>query len=461
MENVLKLASKQNDKKGKALYLIFYIILFHIHVMPYYVSFFFTDLFYYEPYQLTVLDLEKYSYYAMIAFLAIDFLYDLIRNKKILLDRCQIVLFILVGWLIISAFYNFGWAAAFDFFNKMAVCELILQCVFMFITASRLNERQFKQLIHWCCIPTLIVLFGLNLVSLICYYSGHMGETIQVFGRIVQLPEMIMRGGIINPNGRYAGFYGSSGILGILCIVGVTMSVYYALNAKQLFWKVVAVISALSNIIMILFSNSRTGLIAILINVFFVCSILLQRKLHYSMKKSFLVSLLIGVVLVGFFTIVKWSSFTNMVEAFRANPIQTLDSLLAGRMQLFNNALRQASAHPWIGCGWNAKVEYYLWEGQVEYVDSAHNVFVTVYMCGGLIGLLLFILFLVLCIMSMLSHKEVIHKNQMLLCMVIVVFVQCLTEQGIFGDMRYANSYLFWTFLGYLTFDRTIRNSIN
>lgn len=422
-----------------------FIYSFYIHSFPLLVSNFVTGLFYQENFQLKVLLIEKYS----LAFLAIYLLVTMTYNifiKKERINKCQIMLTSFFLFIVFTTMLVNGKKLAFDYFTKISLFHLAMEIIFMFNIASHLSDSQFKSLLKICGFSLLTILFLLNISSLIIYWFSLFGFSVDVFGMNVVFPVIEYRPGILNQTCRYSGFYWNSGIVGILCSPAVALGLVLGDISKYKISKMFLILSGLSNIAMVFLSNSRTGLIVLGVLFCFSLSYYLKKYL-YSTKKVICVIFFVLFSLIGVICIAKYASVHSFITTLASNPYNTLKTVMTGRMELFEKVIEMIKNNPWIGCGWNKKIQPD-WNGGRIAFDSAHNLFISVLLWGGLIGLGLFLVFLSFAIYEIIHSKKI--NNPWLVGFVICCLTFSMTEQGLLGASRDTIGYLFWLILGYL-----------
>ncbi|MGI8419386.1 MAG: O-antigen ligase family protein [Candidatus Levyibacteriota bacterium] len=149
--------------------------------------------------------------------------------------------------------------------------------------------------------------------------------------------------------------------------------------------------SILLAVLIILLSQSRSGIIAICIQLAFF---FLTYKLHMSLKKSTMICLILMVfsLLLPFFD----------QKGFYEN-----------RTQVWQSALMAGVTHPILGNGFG-NIQYALQASEKQFhnnlglsmIDSSHNIFLDWFVQGGIVGLTVFLSFLYQAFTIFIQKKE-------------------------------------------------------
>ena len=144
----------------------------------------------------------------------------------------------------------------------------------------------------------------------------------------------------------------------------------------------------------------------------------------------------------------------SFLTRLKADPFTTIDDLASARLQLAMAALNLLKTRPLIGAGWNVTFDVPNTLGSFNHQVSAHNFILTILAWTGIIGTMIECAFIWSAHKKFQKNKQMVKDHFWLFCLIICVTIQCLFEQGMVGDARHANTYLFWLVLGFFISDR-------
>lgn len=400
----------------------------------------------FEFYQHAFLLFEKYTYFLTAGYMLLYFLVYFIDRHKLPLNLQQFLAFLFFIVAVISTALNMGRELAYDYFTKLSLMELMMTTLFMFYTASRLSEEQFRKLVRITGKSVIYIVLFFNIISLLVYFINPSASSFNLFGISIECPKVFFDSTLIRKYYRYAGFYRNTNTLGNHCALALVLSVYL-IDRKEIkpfiMW-----MTTFTSVIMIVLARTRTGFLLCALTTAITLGVLIRRKASNARKAFRWYCWLIaaGIIIVSALAVRKIIPIYN---AANGDLFYALDRFGSSRMRIYAAVWEMFKAHPIIGSGWNTKIWKY---------ENAHNFLLTVLSWTGLIGLCLMMLLLISTIRKGLKNKT-IQNNIFLFLIPLDVFVQCMLEQGIIADARHAYTYMFWLVLGYFAADHAKRGS--
>lgn len=383
---------------------------------------------------------EKYTYFITAGYLFLYFLVYFIDQHRLPLNRCTFIALLYFITAVLSTVINMGKNLSYDYLTKLSLMELMMTILFMFYTASRLSESQFRKLMRVAGKGFVCLILLFNIGSLIVYFTQPAAESIVIFGRAVELPKVYFDDRVNRLYDSYAGFYRNSQTAGGHCPLALILSLY--LFKRKELNPITTVLSIITNTSIVLMAHSRTGTITTAIIAVVYIGLLIKESRSFSKKALrwyFLIlalTVFIGALITARKSIILYHTLNNDL-------FYTVDRIMSGRLSILTEIWRIVQLHPIIGEGWHVKIlKYY----------TAHNFLLTAAAWTGIVGLILIVWLLVSVVRKGIKEKT-IQKNPLLFLIPFTVFVQCLLDQGILGDARHAYTYMFWLVLGYFAAD--------
>ena len=398
------------------------------------------------------LTFEKYSYAILLVYMVVYEITYLLRYKRLRFNVPQILGIVFFLFAVFTTAVNMGRDLAYDYFTKLSLGELMMTAVFILNIGSKLKEKLFVNFFSFLAESFLLLNMFMNVVSVlsICLYPN--GGVIPVLGIPVTLPVVLVDPNPWRMHYRYAGFYSNASTLGIACYFAVLLTIIL-LDEKKIS-RTLGIVCILVNLGMILVSNSRMALINIGVIAIIFLSRLLHQKKNYTYKRIFgsfvLLCLALGLILC----LLRMDLVTDVLARLKADPFWTIDDLTSARLQLARAAINHLKARPLIGVGWNVTFDVPNSVGSFNHHGSAHNFILTILAWTGILGTLIECAFIWSAHKKFQKNSPLIKAHFWLFCLIICVTIQCLFEQGMVGDARHANTYLFWLVLGFFISDR-------
>ena len=390
----------------------------------------------FETHQHEVLNIEKYMGLLIAGYSGLYAVVYILKNRRIDLSVCAALSIAFFGAACLSTLLAQGKELAYDYFTKLALLQLFATVVFMYNTASKLTEEQFRKLLRICGKGTVYLVLFLNLISLICYFVPHPAN-IELFNMAIRLPNVYFDIAEYRQYQRYAGFYWHTNTLGTHCYLAVVLSIYF-FKRKELSIPVFIAVLA-SCLFLTAVSRSRTGIVVLA----FIGAFYLYQRIKTKTSKKILLPMLcaavilvlaLGVIIVG------PDKIPMFIETLRQDPYAALNAVSSDRMHILVTVIDLVKQSPLFGAGWNVQILQH---------TSAHNIFLTVVAWTGVFGLLLFILIFVFTIVNGIRTHS-FTTDPWLWCISASIFLHCMFEQGMIGDSRHAYTYIFWLVFGYL-----------
>lgn len=390
----------------------------------------------FESYQHEILNAEKYMGLLIIGYSVLYSIAYVLKHRRVDLSTCALLSVVFFGIACLSTLLALGKELAYDYFTKLALLELFTTVVFMYNTASKLSEAQFRKLLRICGKGTVYLVLFLNAISLICYFIPH-PASIELFNMTIRLPSVYFDIAEYRQYERYYGFYWHTNTLGTHCYLAVVLSIYF-FKRKEL--NIVTFIAVLASCLFLTaVSRSRTGILVMaFIGAFslyqWVKSKTSKRILGPMLGIAVILVLALGVIVVG------PDKIPMFIETLRQDPYAALNSVSSDRMHILVTVIDMVKQSPLFGAGWNVQILTH---------DSAHNVFLTVIAWTGVVGILVFVMMFVFTIVNGIKTRS-FKTDPWLWCIAASIFLHCMFEQGMIGDQRHAYTYLFWLVFGYL-----------
>lgn len=184
-----------------------------------------------------------------------------------------------------------------------------------------------------------------------------------------------------------------------------------------------------SSIVTIIFADSRSGLIGIFIQLFFLASVFIFKL---SIRKSIVISLILLTMTIFFPFLEGGKMFEDRTEIWKTALISGLSSpIFGGGFGNIEVSLKNTSIKL------NNNIQY-------QYIDSSHNFILDWWVQGGITGLILLVLILYFSIKSFACHSSVVKLTSLLgiisllsfnpVSIVIILYFWWIIGQGIGED---------------------------
>ena len=378
----------------------------------------------------------------------------LFKWKQITVDRKFLSLFgLLSGSHLLSAVFNRSGHLIGN------VIEILFMVTYVLLFAM-LQSGQLKRLFDWIAYTVQIVsfssaifAFGLLVSRVLILFK--IGEQSYYYG--------VMNGrlwGIVNPNASAIFSYISIILAMYLIHKGSKYSVYLKLNnvIQLVYFAMMQSRGALLSLLLMigLYSFFATrGSIVKRFLTFIVAGLLITAT---NIGLSYATSIYISSETATVFDLNKGQSYaeTDSSVTKKNGELHLIETTPSGRTYIWKNAIKMGSAKPIFGYGVRNVPDYYTeYFSKFEIQNSLiggnfHNIFVTIFVSSGVLGLVSFLLILGYVIKRFLTYLIVSKKNTDKLIM--ILFFGILFGQLFESQIMYSTNFIniiFWLAIGY------------
>ncbi|WP_173257987.1 LicD family protein [Streptococcus sp. 5905] len=378
----------------------------------------------------------------------------LFKWKEITVDRKFLSLFgLLSGSHLLSAVFNRSGHLIGN------VIEILFMVTYVLLF-TMLQSGQLKKLFDWIAYTVQIVsfssaifAFGLLVSRVLILFK--IGEQSYYYG--------VMNGrlwGIVNPNASAIFSYISIILAMYLIHKGSKYSVYLKLNnvIQLVYFATMQSRGALLSLLLMigLYSFFATrGSIVKRFLTFIVAGLLITAT---NIGLSYATSIYIASETATVFDLNKGQSYaeTDSSVTKKNGELHLIETTPSGRTYIWKNAIKMGSAKPIFGYGVRNVPDYYTeYFSKFEIQNSLiggnfHNIFVTIFVSSGVLGLVSFLLILGYVIKRFLTYLIVSKKNTDKLIMILFfgIFFGQLFESQIMYSTNFINI-IFWLAIGY------------
>jgi len=233
-----------------------------------------------------------------------------------------------------------------------------------------------------------------------------------------------------NP-GSWQGVFNQKNSLGKMMVFSTLILIFYTFSSKNYLKKSLGIILILFSIGLIILSQSKTAIIALI----FITLILIFAKLIQKIKKKTILPLTSLILVLGIITGIIFIVYTN--ETFNA---LNKDSTLTGRTNLWQLSFEKIKEKPLLGYGYSSFWLGYagpskdIWFMLDWEPPHAHNGFIDMILELGIIGFLIFIILFISSTVKAVYltriNKELINLWPILFLS--FIFIYNLTENTLF-----------------------------
>ena len=378
----------------------------------------------------------------------------LFKWKKITVDRKFLSLFgLLAGSHLLSAIFNRSGHLIGN------VIEILFMVTYVLLF-TMLQSGQLKKLFDWIAYTVQIIsfssaifAFGLLVSRVLILFK--IGEQSYYYG--------VMNGrlwGIVNPNASAIFSYISIILAMYLIHKGSKYSVYLKLNnvIQLVYFATMQSRGALLSLLLMigLYSFFATrGSIVKRFLTFIVAGLLITAT---NIGLSYATSIYISSETATVFDLNKGQSYaeTDSSVAKKNGELHLIETTPSGRTYIWKNAIKMGSAKPIFGYGVRNVPDYYTeYFSKFEIQNSLiggnfHNIFVTIFVSSGVLGLVSFLLILGYVIKRFLTYLIVSKRNTDKLIM--ILFFGILFGQLFESQIMYSTNFIniiFWLAIGY------------
>ncbi len=378
----------------------------------------------------------------------------LFKWKKIIVDRKFLSLFgLLAGSHLLSAIFNRSGHLIGN------VIEILFMVTYILLF-TMLESGQLKKLFDWITYTIQIVSFSSAIFAFTLLVSKvlilfKIGQQSYYYG--------VMNGrlwGIVNPNASAIFSYISIILAMYLIHKGSKYSVYLKLNnvIQLVYFATMQSRGALLSLVLMI------GLYSFFINrgklakrfLIFIVSALLVSAANIGL--SYVTSIYISSGKATVLDLNKGQSYaeTDSSVIKKTGELHLIETTPSGRTYIWKNAIKMGSEKPIFGYGVRNVPDYYTkYFSKFEIQNSLiggnfHNIFVTIFVSSGILGLVSFLLLLGYIIKRFLTYLIVSKKNSEKLIM--ILFFGILFGQLFESQIMYSTNFIniiFWLIIGY------------
>ena len=378
----------------------------------------------------------------------------LFKWKEITADRKFLSLFgLLAGSHLLSAIFNRSGHLIGN------VIEILFMVTYVLLF-TMLQSGQLKKLFDWIAYTVQIVSFSSAIFAFTLLVSKvlilfKIGQQSYYYG--------VMNGrlwGIVNPNASAIFSYISIVLAMYLIHKGNKYSVYLKLNnvIQLVYFATMQSRGALLSLVLMIglysFFISR-GKLAKRFLIFIVSALLVSAT---NIGLSYVTSIYISSGRATVLDLNKGQSYaeTDSSVIKKTGELHLIETTPSGRTYIWKNAIKMGSAKPIFGYGVRNVPDYYTkYFSKFEIQNSLiggnfHNIFVTIFVSSGILGLVSFLLLLGYIIKRFLTYLIVSKKNSEKLIM--ILFFGILFGQLFESQIMYSTNFIniiFWLIIGY------------
>ena len=378
----------------------------------------------------------------------------LFKWKKITVDRKFLSLFgLLVGSHLLSAIFNRSGHLIGN------VIEILFMVTYILLF-TMLESGQLKKLFDWLAYTIQLVSFSSAIFAFTLLVSKvlilfKIGQQSYYYG--------VMNGrlwGIVNPNASAIFSYISIILAMYLIHKGSKYSVYLKLNnvIQLVYFATMQSRGALLSLVLMLGFYSffiNRGKLAKRFLIFIVSALLVSAA---NIGLSYVTSIYISSGKATVLDLNKGQSYaeTDSSVIKKTGELHLIETTPSGRTYIWKNAIKMGSAKPIFGYGVRNVPDYYTkYFSKFEIQNSLiggnfHNIFVTIFVSSGILGLVSFLLLLGYIIKRFLTYLIVSKKNSEKLIM--ILFFGILFGQLFESQIMYSTNFIniiFWLVIGY------------
>ena len=380
--------------------------------------------------------IEKYTFLIGFAVLGFRILDVILTHRKPRWGWSSFFLALFCAGVLASTFYNFGNEFMYDYMKKLAVSECLIVTLVFFNVSVFSAKKKFDNAVRWCGYLVFFSVLALNILSLGLYFAGP-NPSVTLFGKVFEKQALYSGGHAGDAAPRYYGFFTYPTTLGFRCYLACVLGMH--LRHKGQLNSVLVLINVILSSMMIVISDTRSGMVAMgIILLFYVYEILKKNLNAVKAKRLVAGGLLAAALLYG---LLRFPVLKTQFAAASQDPLHAIDTLSSERLELWYNSLKLFRSSPLFGRGWSVQL--------TDAQNNTHNLFMTLLAWFGLSGFVPFMLFLISALIQMVRHRLRWRANPYLLCLVFCVVMQSMIDVAIIGDMRNPATYMFWLVIGF------------
>lgn len=377
---------------------------------------------------------------------SIIILFDDIRHNRIdIKDKKKLLLVIFVGFTAVS------WVIKAPVHNVYYLCTLITlfeQAFIFYRFGLESNIDEIKKIINIIAYMFGGLVFLYTASSLLFYVLGY-DEVTFMDGTVIHMYSVENS---LSHSTRYMGIWSWCTTASFDCYLAILLHLYLIDNKSN---KLVHIASIILNSIMIYLADSRTSLMILAVITFsYVFFLMLKKK---GKAKTVKYSKIFIVVMIVVTVIYLMTFKSDTLALFIHSPEETLQGLTTGRFYMAKGILETIKGDLLLGKGY-ANNDFILNKYGIVH---PHNLFLALLFYTGIPGLVLFISFLVLNMISMRSKFRFLLANNLkwIFVLVVCVFIESIFDISIIGASPLnIQTFFFWLSLGIVSNEQLKNN---
>lgn len=346
--------------------------------------------------------------------------------------------------------------------TRLGIMDLLFafnSIFFLYGSINLQNCKQTKKEFQHFSIAAILASFIPSLISIILLFSNYQYQShclVATSCRWLGILETRLYGAFLDPN------YAS-----LLATVILLFSIYWYQKSHLIWQKSFFSISILVHYLYIVFSYSRTGMLALIISLslyFFLTSHSVSifqswpKKVRLVARIGF--SLLIIIVLILLAQGMRRGFNVLYSTSIERNNYVMSEDISNHRFEIWQDGINMIQTKPWFGVGFR-NIKPYMTEyfpnsyiGRTEDGYEFHNVFLSIFAGQGFLGGVLFIGFTIMILRKTISHlfekkKKGLATNEIvLICSIFGLSIGAFFLTDLFY-LPTPTSVLFWVLLGY------------
>ena len=355
------------------------------------------------------------------------------------------VLVIYVGFTAVS------WVIKAPVHNVYYLCTLIAlfeQAFIFYRYGLENNIDEIKKIINITAYMFVGLVFLYTTSSLLFYVLGYQKVTF-MDGTVIHMYSVENS---LSHSKRYMGIWSWCTTASFDCYLAISLHLYLIDNKSN---KLVHIVGIILNSIMIYLADSRTSLMILAVIIFSYAFFLMLKKIGKvkTLKYSKVFIVVMIVVTVIYLMIFKSNTLALLINS----PEETLQGLTTGRFYMAKGILETIKGDLLLGKGY-ANNDFILNKYGIVH---PHNLFLAFLLYTGIPGLVLFISFLVLNVISMRSKFSLLLANNLkwIFVLVVCVFIESIFDISIIGASPLnIQTFFFWLGLGIVSNEQLKNN---
>lgn len=386
-------------------------------------------------------------------------------GRYLKVDNCILLLLFIASWIFSSIMnLQYGYME-----NLQGIIWLVLQVGILYLSCSEYTIRDIKEEFKILAVTYLIYCTVANSISLSMLQWGYMYE--------YKDPQNVIHA-IGFRWGRLWGIYDDPNHGAVISLIAVFLGIYLLELTKKKIFKVFLIFGIAVQYLYILFSDSRTGLLALVAGIFLWCLDKgMRRKRPMAMLKKSVLSIGIAAILAGavYGTAYGGKQIYNVyekqiyakVQGDKQHQLGRKEDLAQdasnGRMDIWKSGLEIFEKSPVWGVSYRNMTAYvekqipdsYLVRNtrNVKY-DSMHDMPMDVLVSQGIIGILLLCALAANTMRIFVKYFGRVQQEGIPLVRMLVVIIAALGVASLLLSMIFyvhtPGTYCFWLCLGYL-----------